>query len=149
MALRSSRRLRRSSISFSRLMKFLATGIAPAARIAMIPSAMINSSRVKPASIADCGLRIADCGLPVAADSHAGCRDVSLIFVPSALIVSIYNLQSAIRNPQSQRLVAADGDLDGGAGYGELCGADSGSGLTAAESDLRLAFADRGEFHRD
>src|SRR5262249_61252117 len=130
-------------------MNFLATGIAPAARIAMIPSSMINSSRVKPASIADCGLRIADCGLSVLANSHTGCWDVFLIFVFCALIVSICNLQSAIRNPQSQRLVAADGDLNGGACDGELCGADFGSGLTAAESDLRLAFADRGEFHRD
>src|SRR5262245_21944235 len=130
-------------------MKFLATGIAPAARIAMIPSAMINSSKVKPASIADCRLRIADCGLPVLANFATDRRDVSLTLVSWTLIVTICNPQSAIRNPQSQRLVAAYGDLNGGSGDGELSGPGPGSGLAGAESDLRLAFADRGEFYRD
>src|SRR5262245_35429731 len=137
-------------------MKFLATGIAPAARIAMIPSAMINSSKVKPASIADGGLRIADCGLPISANFAIGRRDVSLTLVSWTLIVTICNPQSAIRNPQSairnpqsQRLVAAYGELNDGSGDGELIGPGPGSGLATAESDLRLAFADGGEFDRD
>jgi hypothetical protein len=76
-------------------MKFLATGIAPAARIAMIPSAMISSSRVKPASarIVDCGLRI-DFRLALFdLDFHS---QLSASFLSGRL--TTVNPQSAIRN---------------------------------------------------